>query len=267
MVKVREDMTGWIMSEHGVPDSRLTVIQQTDDYIDKNGIHYAQWLCECNCNEHNRIIARSCHIRNGKIYSCGCFNKEHIAKIGHDKHKTNEYELWLEDENGLYGIGYCTNTGREFYFDMDDYDKIKNYNWYDDCNKGYHRVRTCNLCDDTKILMHQLLFEKSCDHKDRNAMNNRKYNIRNATQRENSMNCKTRKNNTSGIVGVTWHKGESKWVARISDYSNHRIILGYFDNKQDAIISRLKAEKEYYGEFAPQRHLFEQYGIIKKNMR
>ena len=35
-------------------------------------------------------------------------------------------------------------------------------------------------------------------------------------------------------------------------------------NKHDAIIARLKAELEYYGiNFAPQRHLFEEYGIIK----
>ena len=27
MVKVKEDMTGWIMSEHGVPESRWTVIR------------------------------------------------------------------------------------------------------------------------------------------------------------------------------------------------------------------------------------------------
>ncbi len=38
--------------------------------------------------------------------------------------------------------------------------------------------------------------------------------------------------------------------------------LGYFINKEDAIKARLIAEKEYFGEFAPQRHLFEQYEII-----
>ena len=31
MVKTKEDMTGWNMWEHGVPDSKLTVIKQTDD--------------------------------------------------------------------------------------------------------------------------------------------------------------------------------------------------------------------------------------------
>ena len=38
-------------------------------------------------------------------------------------------------------------------------------------------------------------------------------------------------------------------------------IIGRFDTKEEAIIARLKAEKEYYGEFAPQRNLWKEYGI------
>lgn len=38
--------------------------------------------------------------------------------------------------------------------------------------------------------------------------------------------------------------------------------LGYFANKNDAVIARLKAEAKYFGEFAPQRHLFEEYNIV-----
>lgn len=30
MVKVRKDIAGWKMWEHGVPESRLTVLAQTD---------------------------------------------------------------------------------------------------------------------------------------------------------------------------------------------------------------------------------------------
>lgn len=37
--------------------------------------------------------------------------------------------------------------------------------------------------------------------------------------------------------------------------------LSRFVNKEDAIRARLRAERQYFGEFAPQRHLFEEYGI------
>lgn len=55
--------------------------------------------------------------------------------------KYNRYDLNLKDEHGLYGVGYCFNTGHEFYFDMDDYDKIKDYCWSEDKTKNYSRVR------------------------------------------------------------------------------------------------------------------------------
>ena len=34
-----------------------------------------------------------------------------------------------------------------------------------------------------------------------------------------------------------------------------------FDNKDDAIKARLIAEKKYFGDFAPQKHLYEKYNI------
>ena len=44
-------------------------------------------------------------------------------------------------------------------------------------------------------------------------------------------------------------------------YNQKTYHLGRFVNKEDAIVARLKAEKEYFGEFAPQRDLFVQCGI------
>jgi len=37
--------------------------------------------------------------------------------------------------------------------------------------------------------------------------------------------------------------------------------LGSYKNIENAIIARLKAEKNYFKEFAPQRHLFKEYKI------
>jgi hypothetical protein len=73
------------------------------------------------------------------------------------------------------------------------------------------------------------------------------------------MNINIQSNNTSGITGVYWNK--EKWNAIIIK-NRKRIYLGSFINKDDAIKARLEAEKKYFGEFAPQKHLYEQYGII-----
>ena len=82
------DMTGWIMAEHGVPDSRLTVIERYNDYVSPSGKHYVQWLCECSCHEHNQIVVQSKHLRYGHTKSCGCASREHMKELGY-KSKSN----------------------------------------------------------------------------------------------------------------------------------------------------------------------------------
>ena len=75
-------------------------------------------------------------------------------------------------------------------------------------------------------------------------------------------NCKLRTNNSSGITGVSWHKQKSKWRARIV-VNGIEMLLGMYDKFEDAVKARLKAEQKYFGEFAPQQHLYEQYNISK----
>ena len=61
-------------------------------------------------------------------------------------------------------------------------------------------------------------------------------------------------------IGVVYDRNREKWMARIV-LNKKDIYLGRYSNKEDAIKARLEAEIKYFGEFAPQRHLFEQYGI------
>ena len=260
MVKVREDMTGWVMSEHGAPNSRLVVIQQVEDYISPSGKHCAQWLCECLCAEHNQIIVRGICLRSGHTQSCGCLNDERVKQSNSDnKHKTNHYNL-----SGEYGIGWTLNTNQEFYFDLEDYDKIKDYCWHEHIlPNGYHALETTVPNDGRRIRMQWIIAGKDSDHKDRNPLNNQKSNLRKATRSENAQNHSRRTDNTSGVTGVMFHKRTNQWQVCIN-INNKRKHLGYFTNKEDAIITRLRAESVYYGEFAPQRHLFEQYGINTK---
>lgn len=113
--------------------------------------------------------------------------------------------------------------------------------------------------------MHQIIVGKWSDHNDRNPLNNRKDNLRKASYAENTQNHSKRKDNTSGITGVTFNKHINKWQVCIN-INKKRTHLGSFINKEDAIITRLKAEKEYYGEFAPQQNLFEKYNIVSNEM-
>lgn len=253
MVKTKEDMTGWNMWEHGIPDSRLIVIRQTDDYIDSKGRHYAQWLCHCNCNSNRgEFVVRGTHLKNGITLSCGCILKERITGRPKDY---NKYDL-----SGEYGIGWTSNTNEEFYFDLDDYDKIKDYTWYALTIKSTKALGAWDNNKKSRVLMHQLLGFSEYDHVDRNELNNRKENLRPCTKSENRINSNIRSDNSSRYTGVNYNKNDNKWWVRISVNKKEKLI-GRYTNKEDAIIARLKAEKEYYGDFAPQRHLFEKYNI------
>ena len=53
---------------------------------------------------------------------------------------------------------------------------------------------------------------------------------------------------------------QKKWASKIC-VNYKTIYLGEFLNKVDAIKARLSAEVQYFGEFAPQKHLFDQYEI------
>lgn len=240
MVKVRKDLTGLTFG-------RLTVIKQVEDYIyPKSGKHEARWLCECNCKEKNKIIALDSKLKNGTTKSCGCIQKEWASKRFK---KYNQYDL-----SGEYGIGYL-DDGTEFYFDLEDYNKIKDIKWKKD-KDGYIVSNVYNK--DTKkafgIKMHRLIMDcpddKYVDHKENERKyDNRKSNLRECTLQENNMHRKRAKNNTSGVTGVYWHSCINKWTAFIY-YKGKKIDLGSYTDFEQAKKKRLDAEKKYYGEFS-----------------
>ena len=78
---------------------------------------------------------------------------------------------------------------------------------------------------------------------------------------ERDKEYKKQTNNKSGFGGVCWDKRHSKWMSTLV-HNKTKYYMGRFDNKDEAIRARLHKEIEIYGyEEAPQRHLFEQYGI------
>lgn len=253
MVKVKQDLTDMTFG-------RLTVIKQVEDHIKPNGQHIPQWLCECNCVERKQVVVWGEALKRKKnpTRSCGCLQKEKASEVAKKNKKYNKYDL-----SGEYGIGWTSNTNREFYFDLEDYDKIKNICWLERTDKSTSKLYGRNPDTDKPILMHSLLGYKYYDHIDRNELNNRKSNLRPCTNQENSRNSSRSINNTSGYIGVCFSNKDQCWLAYITlDYKTK--YLGLFNIKDDAIKARLNAELKYFGtDFAPQRHLFKEYGIIQ----
>lgn len=247
MVKVKEDISG---NKYG----RLTVIKQSEeDYIKPNGKREALWICKCECGNFTTLIKHK--LTSGHTKSCGCFARESaIKKLESIDKRYNNKKYNTYDLSGEYGIGYTTNTNKPFYFDLEDYDLIKDNAWYED-NHGYAISRNINkIGKSANIKMHKLIGnnigeDTIVDHINHNTLDNRRVNLRIVTRSENQANMKRRTDNTSGVTGVYYDKRGDRWSASIQ--FNHNVIyLGSSKNKEEAIKMRKDAEEKYFGEYS-----------------
>lgn len=223
---------------------KWTVIDNAPDRIDSNGRHYKRYLCKCECGE---ILEKDLSKLKGGAKMCkSCYLKVAHMNSKPFERKTNKYSL-LEN----YGIGYASNTENAFYFDLEDYELIKDICWYE--NKlGY--LFGYSHTDEKRVALHRLVLNApdgmDVDHINRDVRDCRKCNLRICTQADNTKNKSTYKNNKSGKNGVCFDKRSQKWIAYIQCEKHHK-YLGSFDSKEDAIARREEAEVKYYGEFAP----------------
>lgn len=231
---------GKVIDLTGKRFGRLTVIERAEDYIQQNGRHRIMWLCKCDCGNYVKVMKNNLY---GHTRSCGCLAKETASKVSR---KYNKYDL-----SGEYGVGYTFNN-EPFYFDLEDYDKIKDYCWCLSAN-GYVVTNIWENKENTMISMHRLImnFPKNMDidHKRGKTTknDNRKSNLRIVKHSDNLKNVGMRSNNTSGATGINFDRG--KWVAsiKINGIAKH---LGRFDNFEDAVKARKDAEEKYFGEYS-----------------
>lgn len=224
---------------------RLTVIKEYKNINNKR----IKWECKCDCG--NIVITTGDSLTTKKTTSCGCKRKETRFL----QRKRNIYKF---DKNEQIGFGY-DEKGNYFIFDLEDYDKIKDYTWRKS-NDGHWNYRNGN---NTLQLSHIILPEipkyQIIDHKDKNPDNNRKNNLRPANKQTNAQNSKISKKNTSGVIGVC-KTSSNKWRAYLT-INKKQIGLGIYEKFEDAVKARLKGERKYFKEFAPQQHLFKEYEI------
>lgn len=218
-----EDLTG---QKFG----KLTVISRTANIGRK-----VAWNCLCDCD--TKTVVMTFNLKNGSTVSCGCYRKEVFL---------NTYEIVSNE----YVIGF-TNKGVSFYIDVEDYEKVKNYVWYEN-SEGYI---TTNKKENKTISMQRFLMNPSenlqVDHIDRKEKNNRRNNLRICTNAVNAKNRGIYENNKSGYIGVWLHEKTNKWKSYIT-VDGKRIHLGTYINIDEAVKVRQEAEEIYFGEYQKQ---------------
>ena len=210
--------------------------------------------CVCMCGKTRDVYVSS--LLSGAAKSCGCMNTAARKAAGERVRKHNTYNL----NDDKVGVGYTNNTGLEFYFDKEDYDFIKDYNWIEKMDHGqrtgYVKMTVWDNNKPHVVYLHRFVLEKNgkniegktVDHINHKPYDNTKDNLRVCEHFENIVACKTYSNNTSGRKGVYWDKARSKWMVVITvNKKTHHI--GRFDDFDDAVRAREESEKKYHGEF------------------
>lgn len=115
----------------------------------------------------------------------------------------------------------------------------------------------CICINNGRYLAHRLIWilvtgrwpQKLIDHINGDRADNRWSNLREATFSENGFNAPPRKNNSTGITGVSWYSNLNCYVAKI--YINRKSKhLGCYDSLEEAAEARRRAERKLHGKFA-----------------
>jgi hypothetical protein len=205
-----------------------------------------------NCNENPDSLGYcNRHYRQYKKY-----NKT-LERTRFDKNNFVEYQLYYEmilynkkgEEINRTKISKC------------DYDDVKKYKWYYGKSTGY----VYGHVNKKRVSLHRYIMKAKeneiPDHYNRDKLDNRRENLNIVDFYINSWNSLSIRTEDY-IRGVNYNSRDNVWRARLRCKGQLRLDESFVD-REKAIIARLKAEKEYYGEFAPQRHLFEKYNISK----
>jgi hypothetical protein len=192
---------------------------------------------------------------SNKYYSKGFCNRHYLQmwKFGFIQNRTKADPNEFTIEGDICLIGLYNNKSEkiaEAIIDSEDYERCKIYRWYalKDNGVGNLYVRSekvgwlapfiLGIKTDNKIVV---------DHKDGNALDNRKTNLQKITHQQNCFKQKLSSLNESGYRGVTGKEG--KWRAQIG-FNGGRYNLGVYSEKNLAALAYNEKAKELFGRFA-----------------
>lgn len=146
------------------------------------------------------------------------------------------------------------------FFDDDDYDLIRKYRWMIAKGKkgvfyarGYIGKKQGGGGVFEKTRMHRLIMNcpdnLQVDHINGNGLDNRRINLRIATNAENCRNKKPHADSLTGYKGITFIKKKKLFYARIRVDGKLK-SLGRSKDLKSAVIRYNNAALKYFGEFA-----------------
>ena len=150
--------------------------------------------------------------------------------------------------------------GYKAMIDDEDYPTVSAHSWCANVHRrkdgtikrvyAFRRDRKRRVQYLHRFLLHVRAVSAQVDHRDGNGLNNQRYNLRRATQRQNSANQGPRHPLAQGgLKGVTWNKTNRKWIAQISP-NRKNTYLGSFYEKLDAAYAYNVAALKLFGKFA-----------------
>jgi hypothetical protein len=139
--------------------------------------------------------------------------------------------------------------------DAEDYPTVSGKRWFPIGSHTSYAVANI-ITDDgkhTTVRMHRLIMDakpgQSVDHINGNGLDNRRCNLRFASQHQNNANQRKHKNNTSGFKGVSLDKKLNKWRAMIT-INRRAVYIGSFNSRRAAAIAYDIQAIKHFGEYA-----------------